>query len=164
VADFDGDGRTDLAFTNGLFNRLYIYRSELGGAVTATADGLWYLHLCAADGLGGVGPTTTIPVRFDTRRPATAAWPASVSRGQVATLRCAVHDAQPCAGWARVTVQVLDRHSDVVRFLKYARVPLGPFSPTFRCTLARGTYRYRVGATDAAANHAKPAWGTLVVR
>ena len=34
VADFDGDGRTDLAFTNGLFNRLYIYRSELGRPVT----------------------------------------------------------------------------------------------------------------------------------
>jgi hypothetical protein len=163
--DFNGDGRSDVVLSNGMFDSLNVFMSEPGATEYASTDGLWFFHLSAADGQGDVGPATTIPVRIDTTKPTTAARPALVKRGSVARLRCAVRDAAPCGGWARGVVVVKNSRGKTVREIKFSHLSLGWFSPTFRCRLAKGTYRYHVHATDAAGNRqVKVAWNRLVVR
>ncbi len=165
VGDLNGDGRTDLVVSNGLLNKVDVFFGEPGATATAGRDGLWYFHLCGADGLGDVGPVSTLAVRIDTHKPTTKARAATVVRGRIARLRCGVFDPRPCAGWARVGVIVRNGRGAIVRRLTFTHHSLGWFTATFRCTLAKRTYRYYVYATDAAGNRQnKVAGNRLTVR
>ena len=108
------------------------------------------------DTLFGWGRAVLPAVPRDTTRPVTTAWAAKVKRGAGAVLRYRVVDAGFSAGPAKVTLLVKNARGKLVK-------KLGPFAgrasgvtyrATFRCTLAKGKYRYYVQATDAAGNKA----------
>jgi hypothetical protein len=168
VGDFNGDGRTDVAAANGDDDTASVLLNTTpspAGAYDATSDGLWYCHVCAVDGFGSWGPAATAAVRIDTHRPTTTARRAVVVRGHIASLRCGVSDARPCAGWAAVKVCVRNSRGKIVHRLTYSHKPTGWFLAKFRCKLAKGVYRYYVSATDAAGNRqSKLGWNRLIVK
>ncbi len=82
-----------------------------------------------------------------------APYKASVARYSYVTLKYKVKDALPNAGTAKVTIKVKRLDGTVVKkFLlgsKKVNVLLGY---RWRCSLAKGTYRFYVYATDPAGN------------
>ncbi|MGZ4199848.1 MAG: FG-GAP repeat domain-containing protein, partial [Thermoleophilia bacterium] len=168
VADINSDGKADVAAANQDDNTASVLLNTTptpAGAYNATADGLWYCHVCAVDGFGAWGPAATVAVRIDTHRPTTTARRAVVIRGRIASLRCGVSDARPCAGWAAVKVCVRNSRGKIVYRRTYSHKPTGWFVAKFRCKLAKGTYRYNVSATDAAGNRqSKLGWNRLIVK
>ena len=74
VGDFNGDGRADLAVANMYAGTVSVLLGTPGAAVAqeATADGVWYFHVRAVDGLGDGGPTATVAVRIDSTAPVTS--------------------------------------------------------------------------------------------
>ena len=93
----------------------------------------------------------TVTVRIDGEKPVTSARAAGVRKGARATLRYRVDDLTPrakvrlvirtAAGRPRAILRLGWRGTNVLR------------AATWRCTLARGTYRVAVYATDQAGNH-----------
>lgn len=118
------------------------------------ADGLWYFHLRAQGDDGIWGPVKTYAVRIDTHHPTTSApKSSSVRRGSVATLAYKVSDAAPNAGWANVTIKIRNTHGHLVKSLNLGKRSVNKLlTKRFTCTLAKGTYRFSVYATDAAGN------------
>jgi hypothetical protein len=166
VGDFNRDGWPDLATTDYGADAVSVFLNttpKAAVASAATADGLWYFHVGAIDGLGGLGPVATCAVRIDTHRPTTSAYRSSVYPGRIAHLHCAVSDPQPCAGWAKVQIDVRNGDGKLVRRILRDRQPLGRFTAGFRCTLSRGTYRFKVYATDAAGNRQSKVGSSLLV-
>jgi hypothetical protein len=117
-------------------------------------QGVSYLHVRALDGAGNWGATVSRAVRVDTVAPATRApYRAAVRRGRVATLKYKVLDPAPNGGTATVTIRVKTLGGRTVRILLLeGRAVNVVRSATFRCRLARGTYRFFVYAADAAGN------------
>ncbi len=100
--------------------------------------------------------------KIDSTKPKPAALNASVRRGSTARLRYRIADYSPCL----VKILVKNRRGATVKSLsvKGAR-PLSWLSKTFRCKLARGTYRWYVYATDSVGyRQVKPAAAKLVVK
>lgn len=87
-----------------------------------------------------------------------------VRRGKKASLKCRVSDAAA----VRVTVTIVIRNSRNrrVKTLELRnKLPNRTLTATFRCRLARGTYRFYVHATDSAGRKAAvPAVNKLIVR
>ena len=102
--------------------------------------------------------------KIDTTKPKPAALGASVKRGSTATLRYRIADYSPCV--------VRDRREERAR--RDGQEPHGQgrharsswlTAAGFRCTLAKGTYRFYVTATDSVGyKSAKPGVGKLVVK
>ena len=72
----------------------------------------------------------------------------------MATLRYKVGDAAPTKGTATVVIKVKNRAGRVVTTIKAgAKTVNAPLTAKFRCTRAKGTYKYYVYATDASGNY-----------
>ena len=108
----------------------------------------------STDKAGNAETAKSVRVRIDTRHPTTRTpYAASVVRGSTAKLRFIVKDTAPCAGKAKVRIVVKNSHRKIVKTVRIATVKTGLTSVArFRCTLARGTYKFFVYATDRAGN------------
>ena len=125
------------------------------------------LGVAGLDSIFGWGRILLPAVPQDTTPPTTVAWPATARRGQSAVLGYEVDDAGFSAGPATVSIEVRNSRGRVVK-------RFGPFAGNkmcvyyeleFRCTLAKGTYRFAVQATDPAGNTSVRAGSArLVVR
>jgi hypothetical protein len=97
--------------------------------------------------------TVEFEVIADTVAPVTTAKAVSVSRGRTATLRYTVKDADPNKGTATVLIKVKNRKGKVVKTIKAGEKNVNVAQTAkFRCTLAKGVYKYYVYATDKAGN------------
>jgi hypothetical protein len=100
--------------------------------------------------------------KIDTTRPTPAALGASVKRGSTASLRYRIADYSPCV----VRIAVKNSRGVTVKSItvRGAR-PMSWLKAGFRCTLAKGTYRFSVTATDSVGyTSVKAAGGKLVVK
>lgn len=130
-------------------------------------DGAHVVDYFSEDHAGNREVPKSCTVRIDTRRPVcTAPYAASVVRGRYVTLRYRVNDAGANAGWAAPTLTVKTLAGKTLRTFTPGKKPVGTLlGQRFRCTLARGTYRFVVSAVDAAGNRqASTASNRLVVR
>jgi alpha-tubulin suppressor-like RCC1 family protein len=100
--------------------------------------------------------------KIDTTKPKPAALAARVKRGSTAKLKYRIADYSPCA----VKIAVKNARGVTVKTLaiRGAR-PMSWLTASFRCTLARGTYRWYVTATDSVGyKQVKAAVGKLIVK
>lgn len=99
--------------------------------------------------------TVTFEIVADTKAPTTSAVPVSVRKGRTATLKYKVADEQPTKGTADVVVKIKNRSGRVVKTITAAAQNVNTdLTAKFRCTFARGVYKYSVYATDASGNAA----------
>ena len=105
-------------------------------------------------------------VKLDRQRPRPKASAASARRGKTCTLKYTVADAVPGSPTATVKIVVKDaRGRQKWSGKQFAKPVNKALSCQFRCTLAAGTYRFYVYATDAAGNtQTAPASNKLTVR
>ena len=123
-------------------------------ALGPVADGAWYFHVRAVDGLGRAGPTLTRALRIDTGAPTTLALaPATARRGRVAKLLYEVKDPPRGCGAADIVITIRRNKGGAVGKLTLPDRPTNmPLEAHFRCRLAAGAYRFFVYATDEAGN------------
>lgn len=110
--------------------------------------------------------TVSFEILADTVKPVTSATAVSVVRNRTATLKYKVNDADPNKGTAAVVIKIKNRAGKVVKTInagvKTVNVAL---TAKFRCTFAKGVYKYYVYATDAAGNaQSKAGYAKLTVR
>jgi hypothetical protein len=105
-------------------------------------------------------------IRLDRQRPRPKASAVTARRGRTCTLRYSVADAVPGSPTASVRIVVRDARGRLKwSGRQYGRPVNKALTCKFRCTLAKGTYRYYVYATDLAGNpQAAVASNRLVVR
>jgi hypothetical protein len=169
TADFNDDGKQDLATANLVDASVSVLLNAPGATETANADGLWYFHVCAVDGLGGSGATATRAVRVDTRKPTPIAnWAASALPNHIASLRYMIADPRPGSPTANVTIRVRNHAGMLMKTLVSKNRQVGT-AQTARLTVPytwrAGTYMFYVYATDQAGNRqAKSASNRLIVR
>lgn len=108
----------------------------------------------------------TFEIVADSVKPTTSASKATVVRGRTATLKYKVTDAQPTKGTATVWIKFKNSHGKTVRIISEGSVTVNEsLKATFRCRLAKGTYKYYVYATDASGNWvSKPGSAKLTVK
>jgi hypothetical protein len=105
----------------------------------------------STDAAGNVEAASTGYVNIDSVRPSTTARDASARPGGRASLRFTVHDPLPSCGRAAVTIQIVNDRRVV------ATLPVGPVATNQSLRYdytppTKGTYAYRVLATDIAGN------------
>jgi hypothetical protein len=125
------------------------------GADSPLAVGTHKLKYWAQDVNGNVEAqhTVTFEIVKDTVKPVTSATAASVVRGRTATLKYMVSDAAPNKGTAAVSIKIKNSRGNVVKTINKASVAVNvALSAKFRCTLAKGAYKYYVYATDVSGN------------
>jgi hypothetical protein len=169
TADFNDDGKQDLATANLVDASVSVLLNAPGATETANADGLWYFHVCAVDGLGGSGATATRAVRVDTRKPTPIAnWAASALPNHIASLRYMIADPRPGSPTANVTIKVRNHAGTLMKTLTYKDRQVGTANTAkfaVPYTWKAGTYMFYVFATDQAGNRqAKIASNRLIVR
>ena len=100
--------------------------------------------------------------KIDTTRPKPAALGASVKRGSTAKLRYRIADYSPCV----VKIAVKNARGVTVKSITVkGALPMGWRTASFRCRLAKGTYRFFVTATDSVGyRQTKAAVAKLVVK
>jgi hypothetical protein len=141
-----------------------------GSSVTLSANGLHTVDYRSVDGAGNVEATKTCLVAIDTIKPVTSGLAVTATRGRKATFKVKVADkvADKVAGDPAQTIVIKIRNAKgkVVATLS----GFGPMKPNVtlalawkKCTLARGTYKYLVYATDAARNKQSKAGGNKLV-
>jgi len=132
-------------------------------ALRVAGQGVHTVRYRSIDLAGNVEEARTCTVRIDAGRPTTRARAALVRRGARVNLRFRVADLTPranvrlvirtTAGAPRKTLRPGWRGTNALR------------SASWRCTLARGTYRFVVYATDQAGNRQRVAGSArLIVR
>jgi len=128
--------------------------TTVGVPAAGAPDGAHTLTYSATDVAGNAGTPQTLTVNLDTVKPTTKALAAvSVVKGKTATLKCEVDDAAPNGGTAKVTVKILNKTGKVVATVRAGTKAVGaPFPVKYKATLAKGTYKYAVYATDKAGN------------
>jgi photosystem II stability/assembly factor-like uncharacterized protein len=117
-------------------------------------DGAHTVTYFSEDHAGNREAAKACTVRIDTRRPeCKAPYSASVRRYRYVTLRYRVNDLKPNAGTARVMITIKTLGGTKVKTIavgtKKVNATLGY---TFRCTLAKRTYKFYVTAVDMAGN------------
>jgi hypothetical protein len=110
--------------------------------------------------------TVDFEVIADTAAPVTSARAVSVRRGRSATLRYKVIDTEPTKGTATVSISIKNRRGKTVKTIDAGVKSVNADRTSkFRCTLAKGAYKYYVYATDAAGNkQSKAGYGRLTVK
>ena len=131
-----------------------------------SGDGPKTVDLKFADSASGtvIGPIE-FTVWVDTEHPVTRALARTVvTRGHTAALRMMVRE--HLSPKANVTVVVRNLRGKTVKTIRLGKRPTNKLLVArFHCTLRRGTYRYRVLASDLAGNHqAKVGSNLLIVR
>ena len=149
-------GRAQISLTGGVS---YLTRKSVDGAqrrrrrCTCAPSTAWATHSA---------PKYLGRWKIDTTRPKPAALAASVKRGSTARLRYRIADYSPCV----VKIAVKNARGVTVKSItvKGAR-PMTWLATSFRCTLAKGTYRWYVTATDSVGyKQVRPAVGKLIVK
>jgi alpha-tubulin suppressor-like RCC1 family protein len=150
-----GVSRAQISLTGGVS---YVSRTSL-----TIRNGNVKVWVRAFDRKGNLSaPQHVADWKIDTTKPKPAALGASVRRGSRASLRYRIADYSPCV----VKIAVKNRRGVTVKNItvKGAR-PMSWLKAGFRCTLARGTYRFSVTATDSVGYRSvKAAVGKLVVK
>ncbi len=150
-----GVGRAQISLTGGVS---YLTRRSV-----TVKNGDVDVFVRAIDRVGNTSPAKHLGRwKIDTTKPRPAALAASVKRGSTASLRYRIGDYSPCT----VRIAVKNARGVTVKSItvKGAR-PMTWKAATFRCTLAKGTYRFYVTATDSVAyKSVKAAVGKLVVK
>jgi len=137
--------------------------------VAHTTDALQLLYR-STDALGNLEATKSCTVRIDTRGPTTSGQKLSVRRGRKATFNIRITDPQPGSPDAHdLRIKIKNSRGRVVKTLTAPGVGFSTNEATTfvwpKCTLARGTYTYKVYATDQAGNRQVWAGGNrLIVR
>jgi outer membrane protein assembly factor BamB len=136
---------------------------------SGSANGPHRLVFHATDGapVANIEHTKTLTVNLDTVKPTTKARAAvTVQRFRKARLGYRVKDRLPNGGKAKVTIRIKTRAGRTVKSLNLGLRPVNRnLSTTFRCRLAKRTYRFFIYATDVAGNvQATVGRGRLVVR
>jgi hypothetical protein len=131
-----------------------------------STDGLT-LYYRSTDAAGNMEATKSCTVRIDTCGPVTSGAAVSVKKSKKATFWVKVADPLPCsATGATVTITIRNSKGKVVKtltdFAPQATNVVVPLSWA-KCTLAKGTYRYVVNATDEAGNPQASAGGNKLV-
>ena len=140
-----------------------------GTSVPVSGEGGHRLLYRSADVAGNIEPDKEFFVGIDTVKPSTRAPDAATAaRGETATLRYRVVDAEPNYGFAKATIKVKNRAGKVVKTMKPVLKPVNT-PPTWKFTVPRtwkrGTYRFYVYAADRAGNsQANVASNRLVVK
>ncbi len=150
-----GVGRAQISLTGGVS---YLTRSSV-----TVRNGDVKVYVRAIDRKGNPRrPSTSAAGRSTRRGPSRPRWRTSVKRGSTAKLRYRIADYSPCM----VKIAVKNARGKTVKTLtvRGAR-PMSWLAKSFRCTLAKGTYRFYVTATDSVGyRQTKAAVAKLVVR
>ena len=134
-----GVGRPQISVTGGVSYRTRKSLTVRNGDVT--------IYLRAMDRVGNTSqPKYLGHLKIDTTKPKPAALAASVKRGATAKLRYRIADYSPCV--VKIVVKNARRVTVKSITVKGAR-PMAWLTASFRCTLAKGTYRWYVTATDS---------------
>ncbi len=121
-----------------------------GTSCTISGNGVHRLTYRAVDDVGNAESPHTATVRVDTGRPATHALSkARVRKGRRATLRFSATDVTPRAAF---TLRVYRGRKPVKTIHVGRRATNTPQKCSWTCRLARGTYTWKVYATDLAGN------------
>ena len=123
-----------------------------GTSLIVSANGTTNLRYRSIDHAGNLETAKTLTLRIDKTRPVPKArYNATVRRYATATLRYRVNDAySPKA--KTVTIKIF-KNGRRVRTTTLRNKPMNTnLSYKFRCTLRRGTYTWKVYATDLAGN------------
>jgi alpha-tubulin suppressor-like RCC1 family protein len=150
-----GVGRTQISLTGGVS---YLTR----GSVTVR-NGDVTVYVRAMDRKGNTSPKKYLGHwKVDTMKPKPAALGTSVKRGSTAKLKYRIADYSPCT----VKIAVKNARGKTMKSITVRSVrPMSWLTASFRCKLAKGTYRWYVSATDSVGyKQVKPAIGKLVVK
>jgi len=132
-------------------------------ALRVAGQGVHTVRYRSIDLSSNVEEARTCTVKIDAGRPVTSARAAIVRRGSRVTLRYRVADLTPRANVRLVVKSTAGAPRKTLR--PGWRGTNAPRSASWRCTLARGTYRFFVYATDQAGNRQKVAGSArLIVR
>jgi hypothetical protein len=149
-------------FDNGLVRLATIADKPFSAQVSIPTDkdmplavGAHKVKVWAQDINGNVEAQQTVSFEIlkDTVKPTTSALAVAVLKGRVATLKYKVTDAVPTKGTATVVIKIKNSAGKVVKTISAGTKAVNVLLATkFRCTLARGTYKYYVYAIDASGN------------
>ena len=102
-------------------------------------------------------------VNIDTGVPSTTAKAVIVRAGKTATFRFKVADPSPGCGTATVRLAISRAGGKAVKTVSVGQVDTNePLTYKWKATLKKGTYAYRVLATDAEDNAADPARSAML--
>ena len=150
-----GVGRAQISLTGGVS---YLTRRSV-----TVSNGDVTVYVRAMDRLGNTSTAKYLGHwKIDTAKPKPAALGASVKRGSTAKLRYRIADYSPCV--VKIAIKNARRATVKTITVKGAR-PMSWLAASFRCKLAKGTYRWYVSATDSVGyKQVRPAVGKLVVK
>ena len=125
-----------------------------GSQPQVSGNGIHTLVYRSTDVVGNREADESVTVRIDRLRPVTRApKAASVVRGRTATLQYRVNDARPGSATAKVTIRVKTLGGTTVKTITVEKAKLNTLlRASFRCKLAKRTYKFFVYATDSAGN------------
>ena len=157
LGDVDGDRKLDAAYAayDGALACILLNRvPDRVAAFGPRDDGTWYFRICTVDSDYNMGPTSTLAVNIDTRGPTTKApSSATVKRYSTAALKYRADDPRPGSPTATVIIKIKNSKGVVVKTLNPGVKNVNTtYYAKFTCSLAVGTYRFYVYATDQAKN------------
>jgi hypothetical protein len=121
--------------------------------VPTTTEGPIAVSVQALDWCNRIG-TASATVNIDTTKPETEALNnASVKRRKTANLKFRVSEPANLSPSAKVVIKVKRRNGTTAKTITIAAAPMNAQqTASFKCTLAKGTYKWYVYATDLARN------------
>ena len=124
-------------------------------------DGTHLVSYRSSDAAGNLEDAKSAMIKIDTRAPTTSGAKVRAHKGKKAIFRIRVADPSPGGPTATVRIRIRNARGKVVKALLFTRVQTNAAAslPWARCTLSKGTYRYRVYAVDAAGNPQEKAGG-----
>jgi len=119
----------------------------------SASDGIKTVAVVFRDTAELLSPVASAVIGIDNARPTTKAYAASVAKGHTATLKYRIADAASPYVPVKVTIKVKTPGGRTVKSTVLRNKAVGKtLAWKFRCTLAKGSFKYFVYATDAAGN------------